>query len=184
MHEELVTSKHRGVMLEIFSVLAQSFKGWSFIPCLTIKIKKRTKHSWLLGLQNNTGHEKVVWCSSCKGLIPSFFSMVQMHMLSFVMFPTPMYLNLKNQKQKNTQIPLQKALFEYVSYHHLCHLRFLAVKHCSCHGAASAWVSAPCLVEWGLAAPPLQSTHHFHTRKVQKILPWSSAYEHPKKNYF
>lgn len=32
MHEELVTSKHRGVMLEIFSVLAESFKDWSLTP--------------------------------------------------------------------------------------------------------------------------------------------------------
>lgn len=37
-----------------FLSVSQEFQRLKFIPCLTVKIRKRSKHSQLLGLQNNT----------------------------------------------------------------------------------------------------------------------------------
>lgn len=126
-----------------FLSVSQEFQRLMFISQLTEKIRKRSKHTQFPGLWKNsgakTGHEEIVWCSSCRGANPITCQYGSNHVLSSFVFFHPSIIWPK--KGQQPQILPQKATSEGAPYKHLCHMYLLQIKHYSCLNSAFPWVS-------------------------------------------
>jgi len=87
--KDYTQKSHAGDFLSV----SQEFQRLKFGPSLTVKIRKRSKQSWLPWLWNNTGGQaspcKLCGVSSCKELTPSLVSLVQIHVLLFWWYGPP-----------------------------------------------------------------------------------------------
>lgn len=129
-------------------------------------------------MEAKTGHEEIVWCSSGKELIPSLVSMVQNHVLSFVVFFCPS-ITWSLKKSNNPKSSHKEQL-------HKVYLTSISVK---CTSPRQSTTVATMLHFLGseprgagtCSGPTAQ---HFLSSEVQKILPWSSTYRTQKNFLF